>query len=57
MADEEDQMDIETLTHKGKEYVEISKMIEWLNVVAANNPDHIGIIHWIRKALVKMKNS
>lgn len=57
MAEEEDdQMDMQTLTYLGKEWVEISVIIDWLNVVAENNPNHVDILHWVRKSLVKMKN-
>lgn len=58
MAEEnDDQMEIQTLIYNDKEYVEVSKLVEWLNIVATNNPEHVDIIHWVRKSLVKMKNS
>lgn len=56
MSDEEqEQFNMKTLKALGFEWIKTDDLIKWLKIVQEKQED--VSIHWIIKAIVKMKNS
>ena len=54
---EYDKFNVSTIEFNGDEYIKVSDLIEWVGINQKNKPEYTEALQFIRKALVKLKNS